>query len=150
MQPARSTVREFYKVAEPLLQFPVLRFDANQRLLIGEGFDEAIRTYRYTCYACAIMPDHVHFVIRKHKHDAETMIENLQIESRSWLIENRMVPKEHPVWTKGGWKVFLNRPEEIWGRIHYVEGNPEKAGLPRQHWPFVVVYDNWPFHKDRS
>ena len=31
VQPARATVREFYDEAEPRLQFPVLRFDAEQR-----------------------------------------------------------------------------------------------------------------------
>ena len=57
------------------------------------------------------------------------------------------VPVDHPVWTKGGWQVFLDSPRDVWGRIRYVEGNPLKEGLPRQSWPFVVPYDNWPFHK---
>ena len=60
---------------------------------------------------------------------------------------NGIVPEEHPVWTKNGWKVFLDNPEEVWPRIRYVEGNPMKEGLPEQYWPFVVPYDNWPFHK---
>ena len=42
---------------------------------------------RYTCYACAIMPDHVHLVIRKASAmHAETMIENFQNESRRWIV----------------------------------------------------------------
>ena len=57
------------------------------------------------------------------------------------------MPEEHPVWTKNGWKVFLDNPPEVWGRIRYVESNPMKEGLARQEWPFVVPYDNWPFHK---
>ena len=57
------------------------------------------------------------------------------------------MPQNHPVWTKNGWKVFLNSPSEVWGRIRYVEKNPLKENLPRQNWPFVVVYDNWPFRK---
>ena len=96
------------------------------------------------------MPDHIHLVNRKHKHDAETMIENLQGDSRALMFESKTVPEGHPTWTKGGWKVFLNTPQEVWQRIRYVEGNPMKEGLPRQGWPFVVPYDNWPFHKKRS
>jgi hypothetical protein len=45
------------------------------------------------------------------------------------------------------WKVFLSTPEEVRQRISYVERNPLKEGLPRQVWPFVTPYDNWPFHK---
>jgi hypothetical protein len=78
------------------------------------------------------------------------MIDNLQNESRGRLIESQLLPDEHPVWTKGGWKVFLDAPEEVWPRIRYVEGNPMKEGLPKQSWPFVVPYDNWPFHKRRQ
>ena len=93
------------------------------------------------------MPDHVHLVIRKHRDTAEQMIECLQNESRLHLMSHNTVPPDHPVWTKGGWRVFLNTPEEVWARIRYVECNPIKEGLLRQDWPFVVPYDNWPFHK---
>jgi REP-associated tyrosine transposase len=120
----RSEVREFYAEAEELLSSPVIRFDAEQRDAIGESFAESVRKFKYTCYACAVMPDHVHLVVRKHRDDAEQMIGNFQGVSRSWLVKHELVPEEHPVWTKGGWRVFLNAPEEVWLRIRYVEGNP--------------------------
>jgi REP element-mobilizing transposase RayT len=147
LQPSRTKVREFYEQAEPLLQFPVIRFNDGQRNEIAKAFVETIRNHGYTCYACAILADHVHLVIRKHKHAAETMIENFQNESRLPIIECRIVSNEHSVWTNGGWKVFLNIPEEVRQRIGYVENNPLKEDLPRQRWSFVVPYDNWPFHK---
>ena len=31
--------------------------------LIGEAFEEVIKNRRYTCYACAIMPDHIHLCL---------------------------------------------------------------------------------------
>jgi REP element-mobilizing transposase RayT len=147
LQPARSAVREFYETAESLLQFPVIRFDPIQRDGIAESFVTTIRKHRYTCCACAIMPEHVHLVIRKHRHQAEDMIEHFQTESRLHLQILGAVPAEHPVWTKGGWKVYLDTPEDVWARIRYVESNPMKGGLPPQQWPFIVPYDNWPFHK---
>jgi REP element-mobilizing transposase RayT len=147
LQPARSVVSEFYQEAESRLQFPVIRFNAEQRNEIGIAFEETVKNLCYTCYACAILRDHVHPVIRKHKRDAEAMIESFQNESRSRLTDLGSVIKNHPVWTKGGWKVFLNTPDDVWQRIRYVEGNPQKEGLPQQNWPFVVPYDNWPFHK---
>jgi REP element-mobilizing transposase RayT len=150
LQPARSKVQEFYEKAESLLQFPVIRFDAAQRSEIGNSFTEIIRNHNYTCYACAIMPDHVHLVIRKHRDQAESMIENFQNESRRYLQSLGIVPTDHPVWTLKGWHVFLDSPSAVRGRIRYVEGNPVKEGLAKQTWSFVVPYDNWPLHKRRS
>ena len=31
-----------------------------------------MRERNYTCYGCAIMPDHVHLLIRKHRDQAES------------------------------------------------------------------------------
>ena len=38
---------------------------------------------------------------------------------------------------QGGWKVYLNTPEDIVRCIGYVEDNPRKEGKPRQRWTFV-------------
>src|SRR5918999_1641369 len=81
LQPARSKVREFYQTAEPLLQFPVIRFDIEQRNQIATAFGETIRLHCYTCYACAIMPDHVHLLIRKPRDQVEDMVDNFHDES---------------------------------------------------------------------
>ena len=47
-------------------------------------------------------------------------------------------------------KVFLDSPKDIERTIPYVEDNPTKMRLPRQHWSFVTPYDGWPFHKGRG
>ena len=149
VQPPRGVVREFYEQATPRLIYPVIRFDDFQIKEIGRAFADVIRRHRYTCYACAIMPDHMHLVIRKHRHRGEEMIENFQRQSRlaNCLVDG--LPSSHPIWTHGGWDRFLDSPNSIRGRIRYVADNPEKAGMSRQTWPFVVAYDGWPFHKKR-
>ncbi|MCI0641423.1 MAG: hypothetical protein L0Y72_08620 [Gemmataceae bacterium] len=98
---------------------------------------------KYTCYACAIMPDHVHLVIRKHRDSAEMMLDSLQDASRNKLIAAEKRAPTHPVWGGKGYKVFLYKKEDLVGRIRYAEQNPEKADRPRQHWPFVKKYDGW-------
>jgi REP element-mobilizing transposase RayT len=150
VQPARQVVREFYERAEACLRFPVIRYDAAGRELIALGIADAIAAHRYTCYACAIMPDHVHLIIRKHKYLAEDMIDHLQTASRLRLSDSPSLPYDHPIWTQSGWKVFLDSPEHVWSVIRYIERNPMKAGLPKQHWPHVKPYDNWPFHEGHS
>ena len=41
------------------------------------------------------------------------------------------------MWSSRPYKVFLYKPEEVVGRIDYVNDNPVKEGLPRQNWDFV-------------
>ena len=143
-QPSRQTVRVFYRRAEPRLTFPVVRFNEEQIAVVGESLAEVINAESYTCYACAILPDHVHIVIRKHKHKAEEMINRLQVGTR--LRINFSLPENHPVWTLGGWKSFLCSPDAIRSAVSCVERNPLKSGLTAKFWPFVKPYDNWPNH----
>ena len=151
VQPKRSEVRAFYDRAAELLEHPILKFDEQERVLVAEAFGDTITAERYTCYACAVMPDHVHLLIRKHKHSAEEMVENLIHTSRTKLREaNRRTP-DHPTWTAGlGWKPFLDHPNDVRRVISSIEQNPIKSGLPDQKWPFVKPYDNWPLHAGHS
>jgi Transposase IS200 like len=87
VQPSGSKVRDFQERAEDLLKHPRLSFDEFVVEQIAAAFVEVVADEKYTCYACAIMPDHVHILIRKHKHDAEEMIKNLQKRSRKQLID---------------------------------------------------------------
>jgi REP element-mobilizing transposase RayT len=145
IQPRFHEVRDFYDRAEPLLKFDVIRFDQQQIELIATAFGEAIAEQQFTCYACAILPDHAHIVIRKHRDRAEEMITHLQEASRLRLSSDRAVPREHPVWTTGGWKSFLDSPAAVTAAVRYVEKNPVKFGLGMQSWPFVQPYDGWTF-----
>lgn len=151
VQPPGREVREFYARAAPLLQHPLLKFDAPARDLIAAGFAAAVAAERYTCYACVVMPDHVHLVVRKHRHTAEEMAANLMAASRAELIAAGGVPPDHPVWVSGTpWAVFLGHPDDVRRTIRYVERNPLPLGLPVQRWPFVTPYDDWPLHPGHS
>ena len=116
-QPSRQAVREFYKAAAPRLQYPVIRFSPTQFDEIAAAFAETIKKHQYTCYACAIMPDHVHLVIRKHRHKGEAIIEHFQDDSRLQFSSLGVVSTDHPDWTKGGWDRFLDSPTAVRRRI---------------------------------
>ena len=146
VQPAGKDIGAFYEQAKFTLNYPVLEFDANAIGTIATAFGETIREKPYTCYACAIMPDHVHLVIRKHRDSAEDMIASLQKSSCLALGAMGFGGDGHPIWTHGGWRVFLDDPDEIRRTIRYVEHNPVAEGLPRQYWDFVKEYDGWPLH----
>jgi REP element-mobilizing transposase RayT len=144
VQPSSREIREFYLGAREKLRYPLLTFSPSDFHQVGGAFAETCKRHRYTCYACAVMPDHIHLLIRKHKHVAEEMIDNFQTDSRESLIRLGLRTCDHPTWGGPGWKVFLDHPDEIRRTIAYVEGNPTKARLRLQNWSFVAPYDDWP------
>jgi REP element-mobilizing transposase RayT len=151
VQPSSRDVRLFYEQARALLKHPLLTLDSAATPDVALAFAQVIEEERYTCYACAIMPDHVHILIRKHKHLAEDMMDRLKEASRARLCAAGHRPPDHPVWTAGGgWKVFQYHPDDIRRTIGYIERNPLPLGLPRQEWPFVIPYDGWPLHPGHS
>jgi REP element-mobilizing transposase RayT len=147
VQPSSAKMREFHESARGVLKHPLLDFQLADFPIIAEGLDDAIRKHNYTCYACAIMPDHVHILIRKHKHLAEEMLSNFQAATRLRIRNASPRTEDHPVWGGPGWKVFLGTPADIKRTIGYIISNPPKQRLPRQIWPFVKPYDGWPFHR---
>ncbi len=96
LQPAPATVRQFQKVAEERLKYSVMRFGPNHIEAIADAFGRAVAEHAYTCYACAILSDHAHLVLRKHKHRAKKMIDNLQQARRGRLSTERLIPHDHP------------------------------------------------------
>ncbi len=143
IQPAGWEIREFYENAKPLLKHELLKMGEHDVAVIAEFFAEAIRRRKYTCYACALMPDHVHILIRKHRDTAEAMIEAFQTGSREALVDQERRMFDHPVWGGPGWKLFLDSREDIERTIRYIEQNPVKIGRPVQNWNFVTPYDGW-------
>ncbi len=148
IQPASHDLRIFYQQAQSLLEHELCTFLPREFDMVASAIGSAIQEYGYTCYACAIMPDHVHLLIRKHRDLAEEMIEKVQTLSRKRLEGLR--PTGHPLWTRGGWKVFLDHPDEMHRTIQYINNNPLKQRLSAQDWPFVTHYDNWPLHLGHS
>jgi hypothetical protein len=84
--------------------------------------------------------------IRKHRLQAEDMIDRLKEESATCLRRLEPWAREHPVWGRGGWKVFLDHPDDVRRTVPYIERNPDPYQLPRQTYPFVQTYDGWPLH----
>jgi len=149
-QPPSFVIRRFYQKAAGVLKYPPLTLGQGERALVGDAFQEVIRDRRYTCYACAVMPDHVHLVIRKHRDSAEQMIHEFQGPGRLRLATADLLDGDHPVWGGPGWKVFLDHPDDVRRVIRYVRDNPPHIGLARQEWSFVVEYDGWPLHPGHS
>lgn len=140
-QPAREALREFQRAAKQLLEHKVLWFDAPERQAISEAFGEVIEGQRYTCFACAILSNHAHLVIRKHRDKAETMIAEFKRTSARHLRSSfKHVPVTHPIWSGDPYKKFISAPRALVQSIQYVVDNPAKSGLPPQNYDFVKPY----------
>jgi REP element-mobilizing transposase RayT len=147
LQPSKKELREFHRHAELLLKFPRFWIDDAKRQALRDAFAKVVAERRYTVWACAIMSNHAHMVTRRHRDDALAMWQAIADMSRLVLREFADIGVDHPVWSTRPYKVFLRTPDEVRGRITYVEGNPAKEGLSAQRCDFVQSYNNWPFHK---
>jgi REP element-mobilizing transposase RayT len=142
-QPAGRTIREFYEAARTRLKDALLTFSDAEILTVGKAFADVIRQRNYTCYGCAILPDHVHLLIRKHRDQAETMIAAMQDASRTAIQQLGTRAADHPVWGGPGWKVFLETREDLQRTVAYIHKNLVPAKRADQTWPFVQSYDGW-------
>ena len=57
--------------------------------------------HKWYVLAGVIMPDHVHILLRKHRHQAEEMIEALKHASRARLCAMNLRTADHPTWASG-------------------------------------------------
>ncbi len=124
-----------------------------QARAIGRGFTEYAADAELTIYACAILPQHVHLVLARHRLDVEPLVNQLKGAATRRLIEEGVHPlaphqadmhRPPKVFARGLWKVFLDSAADIERAIRYVENNPLREGLPPQRWPFVRPYQSAP------
>lgn len=119
-----------------------VRFTGTQAKTIAEGFAEL----NYPIYACAIMPDHAHLIVGRHRLTIEKTCDQLKARATSKLLKAGLHPfADQPYaggrlptpWARKGWWVFIDDEPHLSAAIKYVEKNPVKSGLKPQRWSFV-------------
>jgi REP element-mobilizing transposase RayT len=140
IQPPRDELRKFHRDAKTRLDHEVIWFHEEHRSVIGDAIGIAAQKHGYTLWAFAVCSNHAHAVVRTHRDRSEMIWNNLAIATSQLLRAKSLVAVDHPVWSHRVYKVFLYSPDDVIGRIDYVEENPEKEGLPRQNWAFVKPY----------
>jgi REP element-mobilizing transposase RayT len=132
------------------LKYPAVNFDGLQARAIERGFARQVEHSRLTIYACSIMPDHIHLVIKRHRLDVEMISNLLKGSATRRLIEEQIHPLadfptrtgRHPkAFSRGEWKVFLDEAQDIRRAIRYVERNPIREGFAPQRWSCVSTYE---------
>jgi REP element-mobilizing transposase RayT len=134
---------------ESLLREPV-RFTGIQARAVGEGFCKFAADWDVCIYACAILPNHVHLVVARHRMRAESLIEQFKRHATTRLLETQLHPfgKESPAngrvptaWGAKGRHIFLDCAAAVRRCIGYANRNPVEAGLPPQRWRFVQPFE---------
>jgi len=132
-------------VKESLRYEPVL-YTGEQVWAIGKGFKQALRRHNMQYFACAIMPDHVHVVLRCTSILPGQAIGKLKRAAGDALLESDVHPLSSQVragqrpplcFARRAWKVYLDTGDDLRRSIAYVIQNPVKEGLPLQRWSFV-------------
>jgi REP element-mobilizing transposase RayT len=135
--------------AKTSLRLPAVQFNGEQARAVARCFATSLDKGHVTCLACAILPEHVHMVLERHRCNVESLVKFLKGAATRELVEEnlhplaRFRPAEGRVprcWSRGEWKVYLYNEEDIRQAIAYVEANPLKEGKPGQRWTFVTPY----------
>ena len=136
---------------EGALKYPPVQFSGVQARAVARGFAKYLRRLGIQVWACSIMPDHVHLVVRKLPMSVEQLVIQLNGAATRQLEEEGVHPlarykepgKRVPqCWVRGQWKVFLD-PEDVPRAIEYVRDNPVKEGKKQQSWSFVTPFDGF-------
>jgi REP element-mobilizing transposase RayT len=128
--------------AKAALKRPAVQFTMPQIEAVAAGFAAYARKSGLIIHACAVLPDHVHLVTACHALDPHKLVIQLKGAATTELTNRQIHPfaGEAKAFARGEWVVFLDTPNDVHRAIQYVELNPEKEGLPRQYWPFIVPF----------
>ena len=131
--------------AKSALRRDAVIFNASQIQAVAAGFADYAERSAVKVAACAILSDHVHLVLVRHRLAPEQLAIQFKGAATRKLVELGLHPfpadgRPPKCFARGEWKVFLDTEADVWRAIRYVEENPLKEGLPRQDWGFVVPY----------
>ena len=121
--------------AKTRLRYPPVRLTGVQARAVARGFAKVIHKTGIAVWACAILPEHLHLVLARHRYPIEQVANLLKGEATRQLVQEKRHPFQHlasatdrlpTIWGRGVWKVYLNSEEAILRSIDYVRNNPLK------------------------
>ena len=134
------------QAAKAALIYPAVTLDEAQRACVARGFEKIVAVLHLVVYACAIMPDHIHFVTKRHALHIEEIVGHMKRAATRQLTEEGLHPlagfinrsgRVPSPWVVGGWNRFIDEHRLVAPAADYVVQNPEKIGLPRQSYSFL-------------
>ncbi|MHC4368855.1 MAG: REP-associated tyrosine transposase [Planctomycetota bacterium] len=94
---------------------------------------------RYELVAWAVMPNHVHAIIRPFPgHELSEIVQSWKSFTSKEI--NRRLGREGSVWMDEYYDHLIRNEKDFANQVDYVLANPEKAGLG--HWPWCGMQDD--------
>ena len=137
------------EATQKALLYPPVSLTGRQALSVANGFCCHAHKCGYALWGCAILPQHTHLVMARHRYKVKQMVNLLKGTATKQLIHEGNHPMagyakngEHPsqMWARGFWKVYLDSDTQIENAIAYVLDNPIKEGKPLQDWKWITPY----------
>ena len=127
-----------------------VRWTGKQANAVATGFADYCTRTGCIVHACAILPDHAHLVIARHRVKIERVCEQLKGAATAQLHRDGLHPfvnqpysngRLPTPWARKGWWVYLDSTRRISRAVEYTNNNPVRDGLKRQRWKFVKPFD---------
>lgn len=105
----------------------------------------------YSTFCFAVMPNHVHLVIRPLE---DCRLESILKSSKGYVARqvNSMLRRSGTLWEPESYDQIVRDEKQLWRVVQYIGRNPAKAGLPRDCWHRWIhpswVQSHWTFADD--
>ena len=131
-QPPNGELAQLWSLSRRKLSRDSFFIDDRTRATVAEGFAQVTSRLNLNVGACAIMNDHVHLLIMRERHKIEYLVGQFKGAA------TKALGRDVTAWTKGCWKVFIDKETAMYAAATYIEQNPIVAGWGGQTWGFVT------------
>lgn len=141
VQPTPAELHKWLKKAQQLLKYPPVSLDGNAREITRNAMKKQVKIHGYGVLALAVMPEHVHVVVKRHEHRYERIVQAFKsVSSRALRKHFRLAAlparrderiraagstakqnKQVPIWSRGYWVRYLDTEKAIEPAIAYVD-----------------------------
>jgi REP element-mobilizing transposase RayT len=131
-----------------LVRDPV-HFTGLQARAIARGFARFAARSGIIIYACAILREHAHLVVARHRYSIEEIGRHLKGDATRQLSLEAMHPFANSPyrdgtlptpWARHQWACFIDSHDYLSKTIDYVKRNPLREKMKEQRWEFVNPY----------
>jgi REP element-mobilizing transposase RayT len=142
--------RQRRAAAQASLKYEPVLFNGLQARAVARGFALQVEKSGYVIYACAILKNHAHLVIKRHRYDVVQVANLLKGSATRQLEREGLHPFQHErradgslpsPWASKCWKVYLDSDGDVRRATTYAKDNPEREGKRPQEWSFVQPLD---------
>jgi REP element-mobilizing transposase RayT len=152
----RSVARKRYDrqrraESQASLKYEPVVFNGLQARAVARGFALQVDKSGYVVYACSILENHAHLVIKPHRYDV-VQVANLLKGAATRELEREGL---HPFrddrrpdgtlpspWGSKCWRVYLDSESDVRRAVKQVEDNPQREGKRKQTWNSVEPFED--------